>query len=360
MPDAPKDLWVIMASGTGGHVIPALAMARALQQEGYAIRWLGTVQGIEQQLVAEAGIVIDTIPMVGIRGKGLWRWITAPFILLSALRASIRLLKAHRPVAVLGFGGFVTGPGGLAAYSLRIPLVIHEQNAIPGLANRLLKPFAKRIMASFPKTFARSSKVRETGNPVRPDILAVKPHEFKGKSLKLLVMGGSLGARTINEAVVQLCIQHPNMPLEIWHQTGPKDFERVQSLVRQGSLLQIKSLVPFIGNVSEAYEWADMVLCRAGAMTVFELAAAGRASILVPYPHAVDDHQTANARYLSHHGAAVLVPDQDLNANALYVLLQDFMAHPEKITRMSEHARTMAQPNATQKMVDICLEVCSL
>ena len=349
-----------MASGTGGHVIPALAMARALQERGYAVRWLGTPQGIEQRLVKDTDIVIDTIPMVGIRGKGLWRWIAAPFILLSALLTTIRLFKKHRPVAVLGMGGFVTGPGGLAAYCLQIPLVIHEQNAIPGLANRLLKPFARRVMVAFPNTFTKNPKVRETGNPVRSNILTLKPYTFNAMPLKLLAMGGSLGAKTINEAVVQLCLQYPDLPLEIWHQTGPKDFERIQALYAApvGARHDSPSIMPFIEKVTEAYEWADLVLCRAGAMTVFELAAAGRASILVPYPYAVDDHQTANARYLVDQAAAVLVSDQDLNAEALCVLLKDFMAHPEKITRMSERARAMAQPNATQQMVDICLEVC--
>lgn len=352
-----KGLWMVMAAGTGGHIIPALAIAKGLQQQGYTVRWLGTKEGLEQRLVKEAGITIDTIPMAGIRGKGLARWLKAPWIILSAVWAAICIFKKHRPVAVLGMGGFVTAPGGLAAALLGIPLVIHEQNAIPGLSNRLLKPFARTVMTAFPNTFAPHLKIQETGNPIRTDILALALPRQVSQPLKLLVMGGSLGAHAINDVLLQLCQEYPNLPLEIWHQTGAKDFDRMQ-LAYQQAAISLK-VVPFIEDVASAYEWADLVLCRAGAMTVFELAAAGRASILIPYPHAVDDHQTANARYLADQEAAIMIPSVQLTDEALAKVLTHLMSCPAKIIQMSERARALAQPNATKIMVDLCLKACS-
>jgi UDP-N-acetylglucosamine--N-acetylmuramyl-(pentapeptide) pyrophosphoryl-undecaprenol N-acetylglucosamine transferase len=342
-----------MAAGTGGHVLPALSIAHELQKRGFSVRWLGTPHGIEQTLVPKTHIPLDVISMTGIRGKGWRRLCQAPFDVMKATRQALHYFRQHKPIAVIGMGGFVAFPGGLAALLCRTPLFIHEQNAIPGLVNRLLAPWSKRRMVAFPNTL---KKALHTGNPIRTDIQPTP--ESPSHILRLLVMGGSQGAVAINEAVIQLQIKYPSLPIQIQHQTGQKDFERVQTLCAEQELPA--QISPFIHDMPEAYAWADVVLGRAGAMTVFEIATAGKASILVPYPHAVDDHQTANARYLSDVEGAILLPEPQLTADTLHDILQNFIRFPEKRLALAQHAQARATPHATEAVVNCCLEaVCS-
>ena len=261
---------------------------------------------------------------------------------------------------VLGMGGFVSGPGGIAAWILRIPLCIHEQNAIAGLTNRILAPFSKTVMAAFPDAFKKSVYVQLTGNPVREEILNV--HSLKSQSntseddiLRLLVIGGSLGARSLNEVIPQALNKLPaDVKFEVKHQTGEKLLNETRD--RYKTLGQNAQLIPFIDDIASAYAWAVIVICRAGAMTISELAAVGVASILIPYPHAVDDHQTANARYLSDNGAAYLFNESEFTAEKLAALLRDLFHSRSLLKEMSISARNQARPRATQHVSELCLE----
>ncbi|WP_455211349.1 undecaprenyldiphospho-muramoylpentapeptide beta-N-acetylglucosaminyltransferase [Kaarinaea lacus] len=352
---------LLMAGGTGGHVFPALAVADELRHRGIQVAWLGTQKGIEADVVPKAGIDISFINVAGLRGKGLLGWLLAPFKLMHALWQAMSVVRQLKPAVVLGMGGFVTGPGGIAAWLLRRPLVIHEQNAIAGLTNKLLTPFAVRVLEAFPGTI-KSPKTIHTGNPVRSDIdadqTALKPGESSPAStenkIHLLVVGGSLGAKALNavvpEALSQLSeTQRP----EVWHQTGKKNIDETLALYKTHGI--DGKVEPFIDDMGAAYAWADLVLCRAGALTIAELAIAGLPSILVPYPYAVDDHQTSNAKYLVDNGAALLVQQKDLKAKRLLEMLNqlDFAS----LHKMAAAAKNLALPEATKKVAELCLEV---
>ena len=353
---------LIMAAGTGGHIFPALSIARVLQTRDVRVEWLGTPAGMENDVLSDTGIRMHHLSVNGLRGKGNLTLLKAPFMLLASIWQSLRLLQGLRPCCVLGMGGYVTGPGGVAAWLLRRPLVIHEQNAVAGLSNRLLKPLASRVMEAFPDTFAVGAKVIHTGNPVRADIASLGantgPEADQPRPLRLLVLGGSLGAAAINEVVPQ-AVAGIGSDIEVWHQTGRNKhdvaIQAYQQAADQGHKRQVE---PFIADMASAYAWADLVLCRAGASTVAELAAAGVPSILVPYPHAVDDHQTRNAGWLVNAGAAVLMPQPDLNRDSLQQLLEEFMADKKRLQGMAQHARNLAIANAAERISDICLEVC--
>lgn len=355
---------LIMAAGTGGHIFPALSIARVLQTRDVRVEWLGTPAGMENDVLRDTGIRLHRLPVNGLRGKGSLALLKAPFMLLASIWQSLRLLQGLRPCCVLGMGGYVTGPGGVAAWLLRRPLVIHEQNAVAGLSNRLLKPLASRVMEAFPGTFAASAKVIHTGNPVRADIASLGANTGaeadQPRPLRLLVLGGSLGAAAINEVVPQ-AVAGIGKDIEIWHQTGRNKHDTTMQAYQQaltGADKGLKRQVePFIGDMASAYAWADLVLCRAGASTVAELAAAGVPSILVPYPHAVDDHQTRNAGWLVDAGAAVLIPQTGLNRDSLQQLLEEFMADKQRLQGMARHARKLAVDNAAERISDICLEV---
>ncbi|MDH5571865.1 MAG: undecaprenyldiphospho-muramoylpentapeptide beta-N-acetylglucosaminyltransferase, partial [Gammaproteobacteria bacterium] len=290
---------LIMAGGTGGHVFPALAVAQHLREQNINVSWLGSHRGMESRLVPDAGFAMEYITVSGLRGKGVMSWLLAPFKLTLALAQAIQICRRLRPHAVLGMGGFVTGPGGLAARMSGHTLLIHEQNAIAGLTNRLLSHIANKVMAAFPGTFQCAYEI--TGNPVRQSITqlsepALRFNERKGK-LRLLVVGGSLGAQALNETVPQaLKLMETQQRPEVWHQTGANKQQQTENNYRAAGV--DARIVEFIDDMAEAYAWADLVICRAGALTVSELAAAGLGAILVPYPYAVDDHQTANANYL--------------------------------------------------------------
>ena len=341
---------LIMAGGTGGHVFPALALARVLRTRGCDIVWLGTRQGIEARLVPAEGLPMEWISIGGLRGKGAGTLLAAPFRLARALWESLRVMRRHRPIVVVGLGGFVSGPGGIAAWLARRPLVVHEQNAVAGFTNRVLARCAREVLTAFPGAFDASQAVREVGNPVRAEFfaLATPPARSAGRGamLRLLVVGGSQGAIKLN-TVVPFAVARlaGSLRFEVRHQAGPRWIEAARkSYLDAGVAAEV---TPFIDDIADAYGWADLVICRSGALTVAELAAAGVASILVPFPAAVDDHQTANARYLVREGAALLLLDRELSAERLARELHELCRGGRtRLVAMAERARRLARPHA--------------
>ncbi|MGH8528505.1 MAG: undecaprenyldiphospho-muramoylpentapeptide beta-N-acetylglucosaminyltransferase, partial [Nevskiales bacterium] len=324
---------VIMAGGTGGHVFPALAVAQELRNRGHRVSWIGTQAGLEAKLVPQQGFPIEWISIGGLRGKNALTLVTAPFKLLLAVLQALGILRRLQPALVLGLGGFAAGPGGLAAWMLRRPLAIHEQNAVAGYTNRLLARIASRVLQAFPDTFGAEFKAVAVGNPVRSDIAQLPPPaaraQLRSGPVRVLVLGGSLGAKALNTLVPQaLARLAPEQRPEVWHQAG-----RTLKVAQQHYFELAKQMdgalrvTAFIDDMAAAYAWADLVICRAGALTIAELAAAGLAAILVPFPHAVDDHQTVNGQYLVQVGAALMIQERDLTpallANALQTLLAD-------------------------------------
>lgn len=355
---------MIMAGGTGGHVFPALAVAQALQAEGVVVTWLGTRHGLEARVIPEAGIDIDYISIQGLRGKARWTLLLAPFRLSLALVQALYIMLKRRPHAVLGMGGFASGPGGVVARLLARPLVIHEQNAVAGLTNRLLANIANRVLEAFPSAFDSGSRVRHTGNPVRLSIaqLAEPSERMKEHTgpLRILVVGGSLGALALNQIVPEAIASMPaDKYPQVRHQCGKHNCELSQQVYETAGVDAL--VTPFIKDMDEALSWADIVVCRSGAMTVAELAAAGVGAILVPFPYAVDDHQTANGRYLTEHGAAEMIQQSELTAKGLaerlLQLAEDTHNGRERIITMAEQARALAMPNATRDVMQHCLEV---
>jgi UDP-N-acetylglucosamine--N-acetylmuramyl-(pentapeptide) pyrophosphoryl-undecaprenol N-acetylglucosamine transferase len=348
---------LIMAGGTGGHVFPALACAKEFKARGYSVHWLGTPRGIENELVPAAGLPLHLISVSGLRGKGKLSLLKAPFQLLRALLQARRIVRQLEPVCVLGMGGYVTGPGGLAARMSGAPLIIHEQNAVAGTANRSLVPFASRVCEAFPNTFGNIDKRRTTGNPVREELFLETPRDsLRNRQPRLLVLGGSLGAEPLNKLLpAALALVAGELRPEVFHQAG-KQHDAITA-ERYGAVGVEAQVVPFIKDMARAYAWADLVVCRAGALTVSELAAAGLPAFLVPLPHAIDDHQTHNAGYLAREGAAVLLPQGSTDAAKLAAQLTEVLMHPERLKEMAGTARRLAKPDATRTVVDICLEV---
>ena len=357
----PHKSVLIMAGGTGGHVYPALAVADYLRQHAVTVVWLGTSHGIESRLVSARGYQLLTIGISGLRGKGIWKWFKAPFMILAAVINALFIIRRMKPDAVLGMGGFVSGPGGIAAWLSGIPLYIHEQNSILGLTNRLLAPLADAVMEGFPGTFTASTHVHTTGNPVRADLQALPDPEQRLRDrvtgpLHLLVIGGSQGARFFNDLLpAALTCLDANVQIEIWHQTGECNYTRAKenyAAIKTSCQVRID---PYIDDMAAAYTWADIVLCRAGALTIAELCAVGIASILVPFPYAVDDHQTTNARFLSEQGGALLFSEAELEAQKLVAVLSDYSLARDKLIQMAKSARQLAKPDATRTVGDICM-----
>ncbi len=348
---------VVMAGGTGGHVFPALAVAEALRARGIAIHWLGTRAGIEADLVPARGFAITYLDVSGVRGQGLARLLLAPFKVARAVLAAMRVLRAVRADAVIGLGGYVTGPGGVAARLLGLPLFIHEQNAIAGFTNRLLARMATQVLEAFPGAFPAAPKVHCVGNPVRADIAALPaPAErFAGRdgALRILVLGGSQGAVALNELVPEaLALLARQQPLTIRHQAGRRNQDK--AVAKYAAVGLAAEVLPFIDDMAAMYGWADLVICRSGALTVSELAAAGVGAVLIPFPHAVDDHQTANGRYLSEAGAALLFAQSTLTAERLAEALSPLFVR-DRLLAMATAARDLAQPQATARVVAACL-----
>lgn len=351
-------LILIMAGGTGGHVYPALAVAEQLRDWGVDVVWLGTRKGLEARVVPAAGFPLDEVKVSGLRGKAVLQRVLAPVMLMWAFLQSFVIMLRRRPGAVLGMGGYVSGAGGVSAWLLRRPLLIHEQNAVAGLTNRMLMRFATRVFEAFPNTFPARRGALHTGNPVRAAITALPAPEHRLGAhqgpLRLLVLGGSLGARALNRLLPEaLALLEPATRPQVWHQAGRSHCDEVPLAYRQCGVEA--RVVPFIEDMAEAYAWADLVLCRAGAMTIAELAAVGVAAILVPYPHAVDDHQTGNAHYLCDAGAGILIQQDDLSAAGLSVLLKEFAADRARLLRMAQAARALAKPDATRQVAQHCL-----
>lgn len=352
---------IITAGGTGGHVFPALAVARALREQGAEVLWVGTQAGIESVLVPQAGFAIEYIKIAGLRGKGVTRLLITPFKLLRAVMQSLHIINRFAPDAVLGMGGFASGPCGLAAWVRRTPLCIQEQNAVAGLTNRVLARLADVVMQAFPASFTDSAKLLTTGNPVRKEIMQIAEPgmrylEHSGK-LRVLIVGGSLGAVALNDNVPRALGQlGKELELDVWHQTGKgRSAETDEKYLQHGLKAKVTD---FIDDMAEAYAWADLVICRAGALTVSELAAAGVASLLVPYPHAVDDHQTVNAQFLVSAGAAQILQQKDMTEQTLVNVLKELLlSGREKLREMAIAARSVASPDATTLVVKACSEV---
>ncbi|MGC8121606.1 undecaprenyldiphospho-muramoylpentapeptide beta-N-acetylglucosaminyltransferase [Marinobacter sp. VGCF2001] len=351
--------FLMMAGGTGGHVFPALATARALQQLGHEVHWLGARGGMEERLIGETDIPLSLIHISGLRGKGRLALLLAPFRLMRALGEAYTQLRRIRPDCVVGMGGFVTGPGGIAAWLLRKPLVIHEQNAIAGMTNRWLTRFAETVMEAFPGSFGEQTVTRCTGNPVRGELTTMDAPEqrFAGRTgkLRVLVIGGSLGARVFNQQLPRaLALMAEEDRPEVLHQCGEKNLDAARAEYDAAGVTA--RVEPFIGDMAEAYHWADLVVCRAGALTVSELCVAGVGAVLVPFPHAVDDHQTRNGQHMVKAGAAILVPQPQLTPDGLAQTLKDLATDREQILSMAKAARSLARPDATERVVNYCLE----
>jgi UDP-N-acetylglucosamine--N-acetylmuramyl-(pentapeptide) pyrophosphoryl-undecaprenol N-acetylglucosamine transferase len=349
-----------MAGGTGGHVFPALAVADRLRDQGMEVFWIGTHQGLEARLVPARGFPMEWLSVGGLRGKGLTTLVAAPWRLLRALAQAAGILRRRRPQVVLGMGGFASGPGGLMARLLGIPLVIHEQNRVPGLTNQWLSRIATRVFEAFPGSFPARRGAVACGNPVRPEIAALRaPAErMAGRAAprRLLVLGGSLGAQVLNETVAPAVAALPaELRPQIRHQAGERTLAVAETAYAQAGVAA--EVVPFIDDMAAAYAWADLVVCRAGALTVSELAAAGVGSVLVPYPHAVDDHQTGNARYLVKAGAARLLPQARLHPRSLAAVFAELLADPARLLALAEAARGRATPDAAERIAAACWEV---
>jgi UDP-N-acetylglucosamine--N-acetylmuramyl-(pentapeptide) pyrophosphoryl-undecaprenol N-acetylglucosamine transferase len=351
---------MVMAGGTGGHVFPALAVAEELQRRGIEVFWLGVRGGFESRVVPEAGIRMEWVSVQGLRGSGVKRLVLAPFKLSLSMIQSLRVLRRNRPGAVLGMGGFVTGPGGVMTRLLGIPLVIHEQNAVPGMTNRWLSRIASRVLEAFPGSFLNGRDVRHSGNPVRSEIAALPDPEQRigGRSgpIRLLVLGGSQGAQALNEQVPAALGRLDALlrPL-VRHQAGRGKDEPTRAAYESAGI--DAEVAEFITDMAAAYEWADLVICRAGALTLAELSAAGVGAILVPFPHAVDDHQTRNAGYMTDVGAARLLPQSELTPETLETLLKELLQDRGLVTGMAVAARRVARPDATSEVADVVEEV---
>jgi len=348
-----------MAGGTGGHVYPALAVARALQANSREIVWLGTHRGLESRVVPEAGIDMEWISVKGLRRKGVLALIIAPLQLGWALLQSLAVIIRRRPAAVLGMGGFVSGPGGVAAWLTRRPLVIHEQNAAAGMTNRLLARLARVVLQAFPGSFNSDVSAETVGNPVREDIAAIaSPAARYGERhgpLRLLVLGGSQGALALNRVVpAALAMLDVNARPLVRHQCGERTMQAAKEAYEQNKV--DVELLPFIEDMAAVYSWADLVICRAGALTVAELCAAGLPALFVPYPAAVDDHQTANAGPMAAAGAATIIQETDLTPELLADLLREWLQSRVSLLQKAEKARALAQPDALQRITDMCLE----
>lgn len=351
---------MIMAGGTGGHVFPALAVAGELQQRGWQLCWLGTRDSFEARQVPAHGIDMEWIDIQGMRGKGVMQKLLTPLRLLRAMWQAAAAIRRQRSDVVLGMGGFVAGPGGLVARLLGRPLVIQEQNTVPGMTNRYLARLASRVFEAFPGSFPQPVGAIESGNPVRPAMFALpapaQRYQSRQAEINLLVLGGSLGAQALNETLPAALSQlDSELRPRVRHQAGRnKDEQTRQQYASAGVSAEVTA---FIDDMAAAYAWADLVVCRSGALTVSELAAVGVASLLVPYPHAVDDHQTRNAQFLVDAGAALLRQQRELDAQTLAGLLQTLLTDRSRLQQMAEAAHTLARPDAARQIADACEEV---
>jgi UDP-N-acetylglucosamine--N-acetylmuramyl-(pentapeptide) pyrophosphoryl-undecaprenol N-acetylglucosamine transferase len=345
---------IIMAGGTGGHVFPALAVAQYLAAKDWDVSWVGTKKGMESRVIPAQGIEIDWLSVQGLRGKGLAAKVNNATLLLKAFWQVFKILRKRKPDVVLGMGGYVAGPGGLMASFMGIPLIIHEQNRVPGTTNRILVKKAEKVLEAFPGSFLQNVNAIFTGNPLRTHFLDFPEKqvwtEEAERELRILVVGGSLGAKILNDVVPVAVAKLEN--IEIKHQTGRASLELVSKKYAE---FQVNAqTVEFIEDIASAYQWADLVICRAGAMTVSEIAAAALPAIFIPLPHAIDDHQTANAKYLVDAGAGLLLAQSELNEASLIMAINKVK---ESLKQMSAAAKNKAKIDATAMVANICIEV---
>jgi len=349
---------LIMAGGTGGHVFPALSVAKVLRSRGVPVVWLGVPDSMESRLVPANGFPIEWVRVRGIRGKGLAAWVKAPIAIASAVRQAIAILRRVRPRAVLGAGGYVSGPGGIAAWLLRIPLLIHEQNAVPGLTNRWLARLAAQVLEGFPGSFPAGVRVRFVGNPVRADIAAVAPpaERFAGRDerARLLVFGGSQGAQRLNAMLpAALSRLAPEQRPQVRHQAGERGIDAARAAYVAAAV--DAEVTPFIDDMAAAYAWADVAVCRAGAMTIAELQAVGLGALLVPLAVATDDHQTKNAACMVANGAAQVLPERELTAENLSACIAKLTGDRPRLLSMAEAARRARVVDAAEQVAALCL-----
>ena len=353
----PKPHLMVMAGGTGGHVYPALAVAKRLQESGTQITWLGTRKGLEARVVPNHNIELKWIEVEGLRGKGAIAWLLAPFKLTKALLQSASAIRAVQPDCVLGMGGFVAGPGGLMARFLGKPMIVHEQNAVAGLTNKYLAKIANRVLTGFPKVVGLPLSARWVGNPVREEIKAISSNQ--SDAVNVLVLGGSQGAYSFNRYLPSLFAQLDECEFNVWHQTGLGNGEAVNSAYASQDLAA--NVSEFIDDMAAAYAWADLLICRAGAMTIAELCAAAKPSVLIPYPFSAGDHQDYNAQTLVDVGAALKIDNQDLAAGQqaesnIISSLKALMLDKNRLKEMGRKAHSLHKNNALTDVVDVCQE----
>lgn len=362
---------LVMAGGTGGHIFPGLAVAEKLKNEGWNIHWLGTAERMEADIVPQHGFKISFISISGLRNKSIVTRLALPFKLINALWQALTVIRKIKPDAVIGMGGYASAPGGLAAWFMNKPLVVHEQNAAAGLTNRLLAKIATKVCCAFPNAFQSDIAAQVVGNPLRASIvdntISTKHNDDVIKeSRNVLVVGGSLGAQVLNQVapsgfakLVENCNEDKSdLPFKIWHQTGKgKHQEVIKEYSQQALDNEQFKVTDFIDDIASAYQWADVVLCRAGALTVSELAMAAKPAIFVPLPHAVDDHQTKNAQYLVSRGGAVLIKQSDLTSELLARQLKELFKEPQTLKQMAKSAFEAADEDATKKVADICQQL---
>ena len=346
---------MIMAGGTGGHVFPALTIAKELIKNSQEVIWLGTKSGLESTLVPKNGIPIEWINVKGLRGKGIFPIIFAPITLLYALFQSLILIIKHKPTVVLGMGGFVSGPGGIAAWLARKPLVIHEQNAIAGFTNKFLARFAEVVLQAFSESFNSKIQAEKVGNPIRSEILSMNSpsDRFKDRigSMRLLILGGSQGSTTLNRVIPKAISLLPkDLIPEVRHQTGINTFSLAEKIYKDHAI-DVR-LFSFIEDMADAYKWADLVICRSGALTVAELSAAGLPAIFIPFPNAVDDHQKVNAQVMVRAGAARIIDERDLTASSLAVILKDWLGDRKVLLERAEKSHSLALPSSVEKITN--------
>jgi UDP-N-acetylglucosamine--N-acetylmuramyl-(pentapeptide) pyrophosphoryl-undecaprenol N-acetylglucosamine transferase len=347
-----------MAGGTGGHVFPALAVANVLRERGVAVVWLGVPGSMESRLVPAQGFPIEWVRVAGIRGKGLKAWLLAPLRIVNAVAQAMGVLRRVKPRSVLGAGGYVSGPGGIAAWLMRIPLLIHEQNAIAGLTNRWLARVATQVLEAFPGSFRSRARVRTIGNPVRAEIAALAPpaQRFAGREsrARLLIFGGSQGAQRLNAVLPQALakLKAQDRP-EVLHQSGAPGLEATRAAYLEAKVEA--EVLPFIDDMAKTYAWADLAVCRAGAMSVAELQAAGLGAIFVPLPIATDDHQTKNAAVMVGVGAARIIQERDLTPDTLSAIIAELIADRATMLKMAESARAARITDAASRLADLCI-----
>ncbi len=348
--------FLIMAGGTAGHINPALAVATELRQRNHQVTWLGSLGGMEQELVAREGLTIELLPIKGLRGKGLLELVKAPIRLISSVFLARKVIKRHSIDACVGFGGFASGPGGIASVLSKRPLLIHEQNAIAGLTNRVLAKFAQIVCEAFANSFKPMSKLKTTGNPLRSAIQPVAAKQNNGNTIKILVVGGSRGALVLNQSFPRLFAPLLNQKkVNVWHQTGKQNSDAVKQSYKtlcadvNESALKVDE---YIFNMHEAYQWADLVVCRAGALTVSEIMTVKVPAVFVPYPYAVDDHQTANAMVLVNKQCAEVIDQKEIDS--VPSVVSKFLQEPNKLKTMKENFNQFESHNSTQMVADLC------